>query len=302
MTVAAGPPSADAGVRTNLPPDAPEPSRQVHDAALGREPGRGRLAGRRVLVVGVGQRSIPELDAPVGSGRAIALLFAREGARLACVDASAQAVERTCELVAAEGGEAHAFVVDVRDAAAIAPLVAYCAERLGGLDGLVLNVGISRGLPLSKLSAERWDDEFAVNLRSHMLFAQAALPLMDDGAAIVLMSSIASLRAGSRNPAYEASKAGQVALARSIAVAGEPRGIRCNAVLPGLIDTPMGRDASRHRPGRAAAVPFGRQGTGWEVAYACLYMISSESSYVNAHALVVDGGLTSGVVRVSGSR
>lgn len=282
--------------RTNLPPDEPDPGRQVHAATLGLDPGRGRLQGRRVLVVGAGQRSIPEADAPVGNGRAIALLFAREGASVACVDASAEAVQQTCDLVIGEGGRAFAEVADVRDSGAIGPLVERCADRLGGLDGLVLNVGISRGLPLDKLTAERWDDEFAVNLRSHMLFAQAALPRMAPGSAIVLMSSIASLRASSRNPAYEASKAGQLALARSIAVAGESRGIRCNAVLPGLIDTPMGRDATRHRPGRAAAVPFGRQGTGWEVAYACLYLIAHESSYVNAHALVIDGGLTSGVV------
>lgn len=275
-----------------------EASRQVHASTLGRGAGRGRLSGRRVLVVGAGQRSIPEENPPIGNGRAISVLFAREGASLACVDVSPAAVDETCDLIAHEGGQAFAEIADVRDAAVIAPLVARCAARLGGLDGLVLNVGISRGLPLSKLSAELWDDEFAVNLRSHMLFAQAALALMAPGSAIVLMSSIASLRNSSRNPAYEASKAGQVALARAIAVAGESNGIRCNAVLPGLIDTPMGRDATRHRPGRAAtAVPFGRQGTGWEVAHACLFLVSHESSYVNAHALVVDGGLSCGVMR-----
>ena len=109
----------------------------------------------------------------------------------------------------------------------------------------------------------------------------------------------AGQRNASRNPAYEASKAGQISLARAIAVAGASQGIRCNAVLPGLMDTPMGRDATRHRPGRATAVPFGRQGTGWEVAQACLYLVSHEASYVNAHALVVDGGLSSGVVRAA---
>lgn len=281
----------------NLAPTDIDPSRQVHAATLGREPGRGRLQGRRVLVVGAGQRAIPEDDPPIGNGRAIAVLFAREGARVACVDVSQAAVDATCAQITAEGGQAFAETADVRDAAAIAPLVARCAERLGGLDGLVLNVGISRGLPLDRLSAAHWDDEFAVNLRSHMLFAQAALPLLAPGSAVVLMSSIASLRNSSRNPAYEASKAGQVSLARAIAVAGEDKGIRCNAVLPGLMDTPMGRDATRRRPGRAAAVPFGRQGTGWEVAQACLYLVSHEASYVNGHALVVDGGLSAGVVR-----
>lgn len=281
----------------NLAPTETDPGRQVHPTTLGRGAGRGRLDGRRVIVVGAGQRSIPEDDPPVGNGRAISLLFAREGARLACIDHAQPAVDDTCAQVAAEGGKAFAELADVRDAAAIAPLVARCAERLGGLDGMVLNVGISRALPLAQQSAEHWDDEFAVNLRSHMLFAQAALPLMAPGSSIVLISSIASLRNSSRNPAYEASKAGQVSLARAIAVAGEAQGIRCNSVLPGLMDTPMGRDASRRRPGRAAAVPFGRQGTGWEVAQACLFLVSHESSYVNAHALVVDGGLSSGVVR-----
>ena len=130
-----------------------------------------------------------------------------------------------------------------------------------------------------------------------MLFAQAALPLMADGGAVVLISSVAGLRNTSRNPAYEASKAAQVSLARAIAVAGEAKAVRCNAVLPGLIDTPMGRDATRRRPNRAAAVPFGRQGTGWEIAYASLFLMSHEASYVNGHALVVDGGLVHGIVR-----
>ncbi len=124
---------------------------------------------------------------------------------------------------------------------------------------MVLNVGMSYGRPLDKLTADSWDEEFSVNLRSHMLFSQAALPVMEIGASIVLISSLAALRNQSRNPAYEASKAGQVSLARSVAVAGESKAIRCNAVLPGLIDTPMGRDATRRRPNRAVAVPFGRR-------------------------------------------
>lgn len=123
---------------------------------------------------------------------------------------------------------------------------------------------------------------------------------MDEGGAIVLISSLAALRNSSGNPSYETAKAAQASLARSVAMAGEPRGIRCNAVLPGLMDTPMGRDATRRRPARVGApLPFGRQGTGWEVAYASLFLMSGESSYVNAHALVVDGGLVAGVARPS---
>jgi len=110
------------------------------------------------------------------------------------------------------------------------------------------------------------------------------------------MSSLAALRNSSGNPAYETTKAAQVALARSIAMAGQKKGIRCNSVLPGLMDTPLGRAATARRPGRLGApLPFGRQGTGWEVAYACLFLISHESSYVNAHALQVDGGPAAGI-------
>jgi NAD(P)-dependent dehydrogenase (short-subunit alcohol dehydrogenase family) len=281
----------------NLAPTELDPNRQMFPETLGKSPGRGRLQGRRVLVIGAGQRSIPEEDPPIGNGRAISVLFAREGASLCCVDISGEAAQATVGQVVSEGGRAYAEIADVSDASVIAPLVHKVARQMGGLDGLVLNVGISRGLPLAKLNAALWDQEYAVNVRSHMLFAQAALDVMSPGGSIVLMSSLASLRNASRNPAYESSKAAQVSLARAIAVAGEPKGIRCNSVLPGLMDTPMGRDATRKRPNRALAVPFGRQGTGWEVAYATLYLISHESSYVNGHALLLDGGLSIGVVR-----
>ena len=284
----------------NLAPTELDPSRQMHCETLGNEAGRARLRGRRVIVVGAGQRDIAEEAPPIGNGRAISVLCAREGAEVVCVDISAAAAADTVRSIAREGGVAWAEVADVRDADAIAPLVQRCTERLGGLDGLVLNVGISRGLPLAKLTASSWDDEYAVNVRSHMLFAQAALEAMAPGGAIVLMSSLAARRNSGGNPAYESSKAAQLALARAIAFAGEPKGIRCNAVCPGLIDTPMGRDATRRRPNRAIAVPFGRQGTGWEVAYACLFLLSNEASYVNAHALMVDGGLGVGVMRAGG--
>lgn len=284
----------------NLAPTEIDLSRQMHPETLGQAPGRSRLQGRRVLVVGAGQRTIPEQQPPIGNGRAISVLFAREGASLVCLDLSAEAAQGTVDQIKQEGGQAFAEVADVSDVTQIAGIVERAAQRLGGLDGLVLNVGISHGLQLADVTPETWDKEFNVNLRSHMFFAQAALQLMAPGGSIVLMSSLASLRNSSKNPAYESSKAAQVALARSIAVAGESKGIRCNSVLPGLMDTPMGRDATRRRPNRALGVPFGRQGTGWEVAYATLFLVSNESSYVNGHALLADGGLSIGVMRVTG--
>lgn len=282
----------------NLAPKEQDPSRQLFPETLGQAPGRGRMAGRKLIVVGGGQRVIPEEDPPIGNGRAIAVLCAREGAQVVVVDVNAEAAQATVDFINKEGGQAYAETADVRDADAIEPLVKRSIEKMGGFDALALNVGISRGLPFGKLNVKQWDDEYSVNVRAHMLFSQLALELMSEGGSIVLMSSIASLRSSSRNPTYESSKAAQVALVRGIAVAGDARGIRANAVLPGLMDTPMGRDATRRRPNRAMAVPYGRQGTGWEVGYASLFLLSNEASYVSGHALVVDGGLSIGAQRV----
>src|ERR1700738_3794444 len=104
-------------------------------------------------------------------------------------------------------------------------------------------------------------------------------PSASGGAIILLMPSMASQRANGRSPAYESSKAAQIALGRAIARAGEEKGVRCNVIAPGFMDTPVGRDGSRQRSDRAVTVPFGRQGTGWEVAYTALFLISNESRH-----------------------
>ena len=282
---------------TTHAPKRLDPSASLHAEALGQAGSHGRLAGRRIIVVGAGQRQIIDEDPPVGNGRAMSVLFAREGASVACIDVNKEAADSTVAQITSEGGKAFACYVDVSDVTAIAPGVERCAMQLGGLDGLALNVGISSGLSLPKMTAEAWDRDYAVNVRSHMLFAQKALEVMSPGGAIILMSSMASQRANGRNPAYESSKAAQIALGRAIARAGEEKGIRCNVIAPGFMDTPMGRDASRRRADRAVTVPFGRQGTGWEVAYTALFLISNESSYVNAHTLFLDGGHLGGIVR-----
>jgi NAD(P)-dependent dehydrogenase (short-subunit alcohol dehydrogenase family) len=282
---------------TTRAPRELDPSASLHAEALGQAKGRGRLKGRRIIVVGAGQRKIVDEDPPIGNGRAMSVLFAREGAYVACIDVNKDAADTTVEQISSEGGKAFSDIVDVSDISAIAPAVERCIKQLGGLDGLALNVGISSGLPLAKMTAEAWDRDFAVNVRSHMLFAQAALPVMAPGGAVIMLSSMASQRANGRNPAYESSKAAQIALGRAIAKAGEEKGVRCNVIAPGYIDTPIGRDASRRRPDRAVTVPFGRQGTGWEVAYTALFLISNESSYINAQTLFVDAGHMAGIVR-----
>ncbi len=250
------------------------------------------LRGRKVLVVGAGTRRTDDPEAPVGNGRAIAVVAGREGAAVACADVDADACAATVELVAAEGAAAHALVADVTDADACHELVVAAHDAMGGLDGLVCNVGIGSGMTVAGTTPEQWDEVFAVNARAHFLLAQAALPRMPQGGAIVFISSIAGLIPGSRIPAYDASKAALAGLCRQVAAEGARRGVRANVVAPGLIDTPLGRLASGGRPSRdKAPVPLGRQGTAWEVAEPVVFLLSDRASYITSQLLAVDGGL-----------
>lgn len=263
-------------------------------ASRGDAPGRGRLAGRAVLVVGGGQRTFDAASDPVGNGRAISLLAAREGAAVAVADVNAESAADTVAQIAREGGRAVAITADIAVDDDVARMVDDAHRRLGALDGMVLNVGVGVGrLGLASVTASDWDATLAVNLRGPMSCCRAALPLLADGSSIVFISSIAALRAGSQLPAYDASKAALGGLMRHVALEGSRRGMRANTVCPGLVDTPLGRLTSAGRPSRTRTpVPFGRQATGWEIAYAVLFFLSDESVYVTGQTLAVDGGLT----------
>lgn len=268
--------------------------REPSAESSGEAPGRGRLRGRRILVVGGGQQTFDAATDPVGNGRAMSLIFAREGAHVAVADISRASADDTVARIAAEGGRAFSIQADIAQERDVARMIDEALDGLGGLDGMVLNVGIGLGaLGLDGVDLKQWNDTFAVNLTGPMLCCRKALKHLADGSSIVFISSIAALRSGSRLIAYDTSKAALGGLMRNVAREGARRGIRANTICPGLVDTPLGRHTSAGRPSRSASgAPFGRMATGWEIAYAALFFMSEESVYVNAQTLAVDSGIT----------
>jgi NAD(P)-dependent dehydrogenase (short-subunit alcohol dehydrogenase family) len=252
----------------------------------------GRLRARRIVIVGAGQQDHGLEDPPIGNGRAIATLCAREGAALALVDVEAASLDESEALVRAEGARCVSIVADASDEQAMAGAFERAASELGGpLDGLVMNVGVGGGFRIAGTSVEDWDRVMAVNLRSHFIGCKLALRAFAEGGSIVLVGSLAA-RDSMPVPAYAASKAALESLARNTAVEGAP-GVRANVLAPGLIDTSLGRIASRLNPARERVrIPAGRQGSAWEVASCAVFLLCEESSYVTGQTLLVDGGLS----------
>jgi len=266
--------------------------------------GAERLAGKVALVVGAGQTA----GETIGNGRATALLFAREGARLMLLDRAGAAAEDTAAAIAAEGGSAEVVEGDVSHEEDCAAAVAACLERLGALDVVHHNVGIGKGDGWTEwIDFAGWERIMRVNAGGAVLMAKAALPAMRErgGGAITFVSSIAAVVAGAApmsNPphGYKMSKAAMNALTLSLAESYAEHGIRVNAILPGLIDTPMGVDAvaaalgverRRYAERRDETVPLkGGMGTAWDVANAALFLASEEARFITGVLLPVDGG------------
>ena len=257
----------------------------------------GRLAGKTAVVVGAGQQP----GETIGNGKAIALTFAREGAEVLCVDRDLARAEATVAEIVEAGGSAFALAADiVGEADAI---VATALQRWGRIDVCVDNVGIGhRGDgPAHSHDDDAFDTVFAVNFTGARRLVKAALVPMREArdGSIVLVSSLAST-AGANMVAYEVSKAALNRLAIATALGSAKRGVRCNAILPGLIDTPMGvggtaerdgRDLAAQREARSAMVPLkGGMGSAWDVANAALFLASDESGFVTGVLLPVDGG------------
>ena len=248
-----------------------------------------RLAGKIAIVTGAGSRG-----PGVGNGKATAILMAREGARVLCVDAQKDRAEETVALIHAERGEALAFTADVTRKADCDAMVAEADSRWGGLDVLHNNVGIESRQLLMDTTEEEWDRVMAVDLKSMLFATQAAVPALErrGGGAITCVSSVAALRGAGRT-AYAAAKAGVLGFVVTVAIQLAPKAIRVNAIAPGTVWTPMVEDlGSEMRERRRRAIPLGVEGTAWDVGWAAVYLASAEARWVTGHTLVVDGGLT----------
>ena len=266
--------------------------------------GLGRLQGKVAIVTGAGQTP----GAHIGNGRATALLFAREGARVAVLDRERSAAQETAAQIEAEGGEVAVLVADVGSEEDCRDAVAACVQRLGAPDIVHHNVGVALGDGWAEgIELASWERIMRVNAGGALMMAKAALPVLREkgGGAITNVSSIAALVAGAAgmsNPpaAYKMSKAAMNALTVSLAQSYAQHAIRVNAILPGLIDTPMGVDSvapalgisrEEYAERRNKSVPLrGGMGSAWDVAQAALFLASDEARFITGVLLAVDGG------------
>jgi len=264
----------------------------------------GRLAGKVALIFGVGS-----VGPGWGNGRASAVLFAREGAKILGTDIDQDAADETLRLINDEGGQAVVMRSDVTDPEAIRAAVDRCLETYGRIDILMNNVGGS--MPGGPVDMDRdvWLRQFETNLNYVFTACKHVIPVMErqfaqdgSGGSIINLASIAALRHfGPNVAAYAASKAGLVKFTEVTAVQYAKQNIRMNVIAPGLMHTPLvevrlagqraGGDAEKLIQARHDQVPMGHMGDGWDIANAALFFASDDSKYVTATVLPVDGGL-----------
>jgi NAD(P)-dependent dehydrogenase (short-subunit alcohol dehydrogenase family) len=258
-----------------------------------------RLDGKVAIVTGCGS-----YGPGWGNGKAVATLFARQGATVLGIDLTLDAADDTRAVIEGEGNTLHTATCDVTDAAQVDALVADCLDRFGRIDVLINNVGRSEpGNPVT-MDENVWRQQLDLNLTSAFLTSKAVLPSMAEhgNGAIVNISSVAGMRwVGKDQVGYAAAKAGLVQFTKVTAVAFAGQGVRLNCVVPGLMFTPIvQRLADRYGGGdfeamvakRHAQVPIGRMGDAWDVAHAALFLSSDEAKYITGTEIVVDGGLT----------
>jgi len=257
-----------------------------------------RLDGKVAIVTGAGTRG-----GGIGNGKACAILYAREGARVIAADLNMELAQATADEIRSMGGDCTPFRADVSKTADCEAMLAECIARYGKLDVLHNNVGITNSGGPVEYGEEQWDQMMNVNAKSMFLTAKFALPHMERqrSGSIVNIGSINGERAiPFPKFAYAASKAAMIAMSREIAIQYAPVGIRSNVVLVGLIRSPIVAQNNTKLYGgtledmwkkRDAMSPTGKQGEVWDIAQASLFFASDESRYVNGTVLPVDGGL-----------
>jgi NAD(P)-dependent dehydrogenase (short-subunit alcohol dehydrogenase family) len=252
---------------------------------------RPRLEGKVAIITGAGSSG-----PGVGNGKAAAVLFAREGAKVLLVDAVRERAEETLAIIKQEGGEASVLEANVTNAEDCRNLVEAALDLYGRLDILDNNVGISRRGTVLEISEEDWDFVMAVNVKSIVLCSRYAIPRMiqSGGGSIINISSIAGLRAHSSTP-YTTSKAAVQGLTMSMAADHGPSGIRVNCIAPGLVYSPMvaPRMDADLREIRKNAAPLRTEGDSWDIGYAALFLASDEARWISGITLPVDAGLSS---------
>lgn len=258
-----------------------------------KPPAPPRLLGKVAVVTGAGSSG-----AGIGTGKAISILLAREGAKVVLVDRERARAEETLAIIQSEGGEALVHVADITRAADCEAMMAAAKAHFGGLHILVNNVGIGVRGTVVDVAEDDWDRVIEVNLKGTMLTSKYAIPLMiaGGGGSIINISSIDAMRSASGTmapiAAYSAAKGGINALTTSMAVHHGRDNIRVNAIAPGFIFTPIaGNMKPETRALRSAAGPLGTEGTAWDVAWATVFLASDEARWITGVILPVDAGL-----------